>query len=244
MARKHARRIAMGLVAAAWAVDSARANPPRGAEPAPQPPRVHVSVAAPASRRADDDGRARAKLLGALTFTRVTVTFDQTPMRDAVAALKDALGVPIIGRWSDAATAAAAANGIDGLGIDPSAPISLEAVDKPALEVLEEMLEQCAFFDECTWQLRRGFIELGTKRRLSVPAARETRTYLIRDLMLEPPEFARKRIDDDNPEMAYSSAALGAALRSVGDGGESVKRKSPRELARGRNDAGSGTTSG
>jgi len=37
--------------------------------------------------------------------------------------------------------------------------------------------------------LRKGFIEVGTKERLSFPAAAESRLYPIRDLMLEPPYF-------------------------------------------------------
>jgi hypothetical protein len=55
--------------------------------------------------------------------------------------------------------------------------------------VLELVIEQCQEFDPCTWQLRRGFVEVGTKERLSVPSAREIRYYSIRDLMYDPLQF-------------------------------------------------------
>jgi hypothetical protein len=85
-----------------------------------------------------------------------------------------------VGRFSDDSV---------GYGIDPQRKITLQADDETAIDVLEALIQQCQLDDECTWQMRRGFIEVGTKQRLSVPAAQTTQLYDIADLMLEPPAF-------------------------------------------------------
>jgi hypothetical protein len=120
------------------------------------------------------------KLLGVLTYTPVTIHFDRTPAREAFDALRGALDISLIGRYRDDSF---------GYGLDPEVPITLDAADRPALEVLEAMLEQCSRVGEaCTWQMRKGYIEFGTKERLSVPAARDTRTYYVADLNVDIPE--------------------------------------------------------
>jgi hypothetical protein len=81
-----------------------------------------------------------------------------------------------------------------GYGLDPEAPVTLEAREQPAIEVLEEMLDQCSRSGEaCTWQMRTGYVEFGTKDRLSVPAARDTRIYYAADLIVDVPKNVKKR---------------------------------------------------
>ncbi len=127
----------------------------------------------------------RHRLHDALTNTTVTLRLEQTPAREAFGALRAEVGVPLIGRYHDDPV---------GHGIDPEAPITLTADDGPALEVLEEMLEQCSGPGlQCTWQIRKGFVEFGTKTRLSVPAACETRTYYVADLIVDIPETVDRR---------------------------------------------------
>lgn len=131
-----------------------------------------------------------ARLLGLLLYTKVNVQLDEAPAREAVATLSRLTQIPIKSRWCDDAI---------GLGIDPQCVITLTMTDEPALDVLEAMLGQCVGKgltdqEECTWQLRRGFVEIGTKERLSVAAARETRIYELRDLMHDAPWFS----SDDN----------------------------------------------
>ena len=137
------------------------------------------AAAAPAGEQ-DRAQEEKARLLGALTYTQLAVQFDEAPAREAIEALSDALALPIIGRYSDDRV---------GHGIDPEAPITLRLEGVSALVVLEMILEQAAEYEPITWQLRRGFVEVGTKERLSAPAACEMRTYNVRDLMLEPPYF-------------------------------------------------------
>jgi hypothetical protein len=126
-----------------------------------------------------EDEAMRRTLSLALTETNVTVRFDRTPARIAFDELKAAMSFPLIGRYRDDTL---------GFGLDPDLLITLDAADRPALEVLEEMLSQCTVQGaECTWQIRKGFVEFGTKERLSVPAARETRTHYIADVIIRIP---------------------------------------------------------
>lgn len=146
----------------------------------------------------------KAQLLGALLYTDLTVNFRETPAREAIQFISDALNAPIVGRYiSDRA----------GTGIDPDAPITLSVTDRPALTVLELVLEQAATFEPTTWQLRDGFIEVGTKDRLGVPAARETRLYPIKDILFEAPRF------DNAPNFNLNQAIQQQAQTTGGGGG-------------------------
>ncbi len=156
--------------------------------------------------RAESRNTSKAHMLSVLLYTDVTVQFPETPARDAINYLQTILGINIVGRYNDDRTAE---------GIDPETPITLNAVDQPALTVLEMILDQCQALDEATtWQLRNGFVEVGTKTRLSAPGAREIRYYPIRDLLFEPPRF------DNAPELDLDSALnQGQSSRGGGGGG-------------------------
>ena len=150
-------------------------------------------IAAVARQRQADAARnnTQSNLLGALLYADVSVDFDETPAREAFDYLKQIMGVEMVVRYNDDRT---------GMGIDPTTPITLKMTSTPALSVIERMLEQCAEFEPCTWQLRKGYIEIGTKERLSAPAARVLRMYPIRDLLFEVPMF------DNAPEFDLSSS--------------------------------------
>ena len=153
-----------------------------------------------AQERAQDS--SRASLLGALLYTDVAVNFDKTAARTAFEYVADQMGVPLVVRYDG--------EGGSG-GIDPEMEISLQLEGAPALTVLERLLEMCATDEACTWQLRDGFVEAGTKERLSVPAARELRMYPVRDLLFEPPYF------DNAPDFN-----LNAAIQQGGQQGAPV----------------------
>ena len=140
--------------------------------------------------------KSKADMHRILTRTAITVQFNETPAREAFKHLQTLLGLHIVGRFSDDRI---------GHGIDPDTPITVVATGRSGLDVLELVLEQCQELDPCTWQLRNGYVEVGTKERLSVPAARETRYYSIRDLMYDPLQFANA------PELN-----LGAAMNQGG----------------------------
>ena len=160
-----------------------------------------IRAVADQRQEAAKNDASRGKLLGALLYSDVSVNFDKTPARTAFEFVAQHLGgVPFIVRY-------AGEGGSE--GINAELEISLAMDGAPALSVIERLLEICGTDAPCTWQLREGFIEVGTKDRLSVPAARELRMYPVRDLMFEPPMF------DNAPDFN-----LGAAL-SQGQGGGS-----------------------
>lgn len=138
--------------------------------------------------------RERAELLGRLVYKNIHATFNETPIQDVFREVSNQIGATVIGRY---------ATDRQPLGLLPQTTITAEFKNHPAKGVLEEIVEQCSDSGDCTWQLRKGFIEVSTKARLSVPAARDLRAYHVRDLMLEPPDF----------------------------GGGSESRKSPEEIA-------------
>ena len=147
---------------------------------------------------------SKANHLGALLYTDISVDFNETPAREAFTYIKSLLGADIVVRYNDDRT---------GIGIDPDAPITLKINNKPALTVIELILEQCGDFDPCTWQLRKGYIEIGTKERLSVPTAQELRMYPIRDLLFEIPYF------DNAPKFDLNSSINQGGQGGGGGGG-------------------------
>jgi hypothetical protein len=123
---------------------------------------------------------ARTRILQALLHGKITAEFDKTPAREALEFFRTALDINMIVRYSDDPV---------GHGIDPVTPITLSAEKLRALDVLELILEQSAVLEPCTWQLRRSFLEVGTRERLSAPAAQEIRTYPVDELLFRPPRF-------------------------------------------------------
>ena len=158
-------------------------------------------------REAASNDSSKGKLLGALLYQDVTVSFDKTTARDAFDFVATQLGARLVVRYQGD-------GGKSGdTGIDPELEISLVLEGQPALTVIEQMLELCGTDTDCEWQLRNGYIELGTVDRLSVPAARELRTYSVRDLLFEPPTF------DNAPDFNLSSALSQGSQGSGGQGG-------------------------
>ncbi len=155
----------------------------------------------PAVAAAPSRPLSRATLHRALTGTGISVEYSHTPVREVFKHLEIVLGLRIVGRYSDDRA---------GHGIDPDTPITLDATDTPAIVVLELVLDQCEDVDPCTWQIRKGYVEVGTKERLSAPAANVIRFYPIRDLMMIAPQF------DNAPGIDLS-----VALNQTGGGGGS-----------------------
>jgi hypothetical protein len=137
-----------------------------------------IGLVAPAT--AEDD--LHREVLGVLLSSRVTVEIEDAPVRTVFARLADAIGLTIIGRYEDDRV---------GHGIDPDASITLRVEDALAIDVLEMILDRATLYQSCTWQIRTGFVEVGTKRRLST--SRRRQIYDVSDLLLEPPYFASGR---------------------------------------------------
>jgi uncharacterized membrane protein YgcG len=158
--------------------------------------------------RAQANNQSKSHLLSVLLYTDVSVQFNETPLRDVMKYLETVLGINLAPRYSDDRNA-------NGAGMDPEAPITLNVENMPAINVIEMVLSQLDSGDteaSGTWQLRDGFVEIGTKDRLSVASAREIRYYPIRDLLFEPPMF------ENAPELDLESA-LNQAQNQGGAGG-------------------------
>ncbi len=170
---------------------------------------------------------ARAKMLGVLTYTRLSLTFDEVPARDAFQAIAATLNLTIVGRWSDDRGAREA-----GHGLNPNAPLTMHAEARFALDVIEELLEQCEDFEDCTWQLRSGIVEIGTKRRLSAPAARHRVTYDLTEMLLEPPYFGRYPPGTTIPksDSPYVDAVIGESNREAIRDGRPPPHKSRSDI--------------
>ncbi len=154
--------------------------------------------------KAQAKSTSKSHMLSVLLYSDITVQFDDHSARDAINYLQTVLGINIIGRYLDDRGASD--------GLDPDALINLDIVDQPALTVIEMVLDQCGDEQPTTWQLRNGYVEVGTKDRLSSAAAREIRYYPIRDLLFEPSYF------DNAPELDLNSA-LNQGNQQGGSGG-------------------------
>jgi hypothetical protein len=175
-------------------------------------------VAAVRAKQEKKETQGRQKMLQTLLYRDLTVDFTEAPAKDVFDFFRTALDLNIVVRYSNDAV---------GFGIDPEQPITLEAQKTPALVVLELVLEQCSVIDDCTWQLRKGFLEVGTKQRLSVPAARVLRWVPIDELVFEAPHFEDAldlRLDHAFPTYGggghgYTGGGLGGFFGGFGGGG-------------------------
>jgi hypothetical protein len=175
-------------------------------------------------RAVHPNDEARSRLVGLLTYTRLNVHFEDVAARDAFTRIGQALNITLIGRYEDDKV---------GHGIDPTLPVTIHADGRFALDVLEEVLEQCEVHEDCTWQVRTGMLEVGTKRRLAVPAACERRMYDLTDLLMDPGYFvspiaeAMDWLPCDSP---YVDAVLGEKSREALRNGDPPPPKSKSDL--------------
>ncbi len=175
-------------------------------------------------KQGEANAKPRWKILQKLLYRKLTVDFDHTPARDAIEFIRTALGINLVARYSDDSV---------GYGIDPDLPVTVTVDDMVALDVLELVLEQCSVMEQCTWQLRHAYLEIGTKARLSVPAAREIRWVAIDELVFEAPDFddaVDLRLENAFPGYGgyggYGGGYSGGIFSSGGYGG-SVRYSTP-----------------
>jgi uncharacterized membrane protein YgcG len=156
-------------------------------------------------QRATKQATAKGPILRALLTTSISVKFQDTKAKEAFAYLKQLIGVEMVVRWSDDPGA--------GDGLDPEARLTFEMNSAQALVVLERMIDMSTT-EPATWQLRQGYLEVGTKSRLNARGSQETRIYPIRDLLFEAPNF------DNAPEFNLAqSVQTGGGGGGGGSGG-------------------------
>lgn len=143
-----------------------------------------------------------AKILGALIYTDLSVSFDGEEALGIMRDLEEELGVLMQVYWETKKIE----------GCDRSATIFLTLKQKPALVVLERVVEQLSDGEEVTWQLRDGVLEIGLKSRFSRRTSQQTITYPIGDLLFTVRDF------DNAPEMGTGGGAGGGGVGG-GSGG-------------------------
>ncbi len=130
-------------------------------------PLLDLSIGTPVSSQ---------RIWNQLARARVSIDVAARPLREVLDHWGVQLQLPVLGRFHDDTI---------GHGLDPDARVSLNMQDVSAIEALEFIIgEATGFSGQGMWQIRHGFVEVGTKARLSVPAAREIRVYPIGDLFI------------------------------------------------------------
>ena len=165
--------------------------------PAPAPP------ATPELLTEDQD------ILFALLHTEVSIDFDETPAKDALNYIQQIVGVQMVARWITEKNST---------GMDSEELITVKLQRVCALDALETVLAELSTEHACTWQLRGGFLEVGTKDNLSRRGTRKIKLYPIKDLLYEVPYF--DNAPDFNIDAAFNQGGGGGG----GNGGESPER--------------------
>ena len=174
------------------------AKPSTPAAPTSSPASAPTAPAAPVELLT-----AEQDILFALMHTEVSIDFDETPAKDALKFIQEAAGVQMLARWLTEKNTS---------GMDPQELITVKLQKVCALDALETVLGELSTEHSCTWQLRSGFLEAGTKDNLSRRGTRKTKLYPIKDLLYEVPYF-------DNAPNFNIDAALNQGGGGSGGGG-------------------------
>ena len=173
---------------------SSKAAPVQAPAPAPQ--------ATPELLTEDQD------ILFALLHTEISIDFDETPAKDALKYIQQVVGVQMVSRWLTEKNST---------GMDPEELITIKLQRVCALDALETVLAQISTEQACTWQLRGGFLEVGTKDNLSRRGTRKIKLYPIKDLLYEVPYF--DNAPNFNIDAAFNQGGGGGGGNGGGGGG-------------------------
>ena len=152
--------------------------------------------------RSQETARQHAKILGALIYTDLSVSYDGEEAFGILKHLEDELDVLMQVYWQTKTLE----------GCDRSTAIFLTLKQKPALVVLERVIEQLSDDEAVTWQLRDGVLEVGFKSRFSKRTSQQAITYPISDLLYTVRDF------DNAPDMG-TGGGTGGGGGSGGTGG-------------------------
>jgi hypothetical protein len=164
-------------------------------------------VAAPARTE-----HPHAKILGALIYTDLSIAADGEPATAVMSQLHKQLGVLIQVYWENSHYE----------GISRTAPIFLTLENKPAVVVLERIMEQLSEDEEIAWQIRDGVLEIGFKSRFSTKASLQLIQYPITDLLFTIRDF------DEAPTMGSggNSGSGNGPTIGFGSAGSDPKKQS------------------
>ena len=170
----------------AVAADSAK-DARAASDDEPWQPRCEIQAGFVETRPSDsppletEEERAREQL-GRLLLSRCDVVIDEAPMRDALRALRRAIGINLV--------VFELGGGMP--GIDPDQPVSLRLENASGREVLEALAGMTGL--SCTWQLHNATVEFGPKATLAREEARFPKLYNTGDLAMDPADWKSRGI--------------------------------------------------
>ena len=98
-------------------------------------------------------------------------------------------------------------------GLDPVQKVTLPTSKRPALDIIESVIETISVDGEpCTWQLRHAGFEISTKARLGIRSQQMLVTYPVLDIIQEVPDF------NDPPNLNLGGGGGGAGGGGSGGG--------------------------
>lgn len=140
-----------------------------------------------------ETARLKAGALRAMS-TRMTLEVEDQPLEEVLDYIGEITGAQLEPVYLDS---------INDIGMDPSTPVSIRVRNRPALAVLERVLQHAqradGLGDDYTWQLTEiGTLQCGPKGALDLE--RRLELYDIADLILVIPDF------DNAPDLNLSSS--------------------------------------
>ena len=122
-----------------------------------------------------------ARILQRLMYTDLDIGFTDITVRRALSEISDLANVKLKPLYLSTSMAD---------GIDPEQRITLPESKRPALDIIESIIEQIEVSGvPTTWQLRHGSFEISTKARLGTRSQQVLVTYPVLDLIEEVPDY-------------------------------------------------------
>ncbi len=134
---------------------------------------------------------------------RLTLDVTDQPLRDVVEFIKQVQGVDLLVHYATDL----------GAGLDPEQPITMSVTNRPALTVIQLLLDMAELdYDENGWQFTEyGALEIGPKSLLN--KRKQTVVYPVHDLLIDIPRH------DDAPDLNLQTALQQSRGRGGGGGG-------------------------
>ncbi|MBC8200853.1 MAG: hypothetical protein H8E86_02310 [Planctomycetes bacterium] len=156
-----------------------------------------------------------AKILGALVYTDISITSDGEEATAVLHQIRKELGILMQVYWENSHFE----------GISKTAPIFLTLENKPAVVVLERIMEQLSEDEAVAWQIRDGVLEVGFKSRFSKKTSLQLIQYPISDLLFTVRNF------DNEPKMGSGGGGNSGSGLTIGFGapGNEPERKSKQQ---------------
>jgi hypothetical protein len=161
-------------------------------------------------RQNQQSPRSRTPDPRAVTLSRLSqpISLDVTdqPLRDVIEFVRQIQGVDILAHYADDT----------GVGLDPEQPITLTFTNRPALSLIQHVLDLAEMdYDENAWQFTEyGALEIGPKSILN--KRKRSVVYPVQDLLIDIPRH------DDAPDLNLQTALQQGGQRGGGGGGANI----------------------